>query len=187
MFAAWSVIDKCCGLRLSVGEVFEEGGGDVGGGDGADALDLDDEAAVAFDALDVTDAPFEGSLDHPHFAAGTEGHVAAGKIFESLLSATRHEYEGLHLGVGDDDEPAVERIAVKCAVDVDGECLAALYLKKLCCARSHKHQPTYGWSAYFLGGAPFAGAETDGHRHVGLQSHLIEDGFGGKYFITVYA
>lgn len=186
MFTQKSLL-RVSGERRSVGEVFEEGGGDVGGGDGADALDLDDEAAVAFDALDVTDAAFEGSLDHPHFAAGTEGHVAAGKIFESLLSATRHENESLHLGVGDDDEPAVEGVAVKCAVDVDGECLAALYLKKLRCGRSNKHQPAYGWSAYFLGCAAFAGSETDGHRYVGLQSHLVEDGFGGKYFIPVYA
>lgn len=66
--------------------MLEEGGGDVGGGDGTDALNLYYQAAVSFDAFDVTDAPFEGSFYHAHFAAGTEGHLTAGEVFKSLLA-----------------------------------------------------------------------------------------------------
>ena len=73
----------------------------VGGGDGDDAADGDDQAAVAFDAFDMSLGTFEGTTgDHHTVALMVFGSVVSQQR-EALASGRDHETEHFHLTVRD--------------------------------------------------------------------------------------
>lgn len=71
------------------------------GGEGCDALDGHNQAAVFLDSFDMAFGSFEWAIDDPDFFA----HVVVGLVVtqkgESLLSGGAHEDEYLHFPVGD--------------------------------------------------------------------------------------
>ncbi len=78
----------------------EQAGVYIGGGDGDDAADGDDQAAVAFDAFDMSLGTFEGAAgDHHAVALMVFGSVVAQQR-EALASSTDDETEHFHLTVG---------------------------------------------------------------------------------------
>ena len=73
----------------------------IGGGDGDDAADGDDQTTVAFDAFDVPLGTFEGATgDHHAVALMVFGSVVSQQR-ESITSGTDDETEHFHLTVRD--------------------------------------------------------------------------------------
>ena len=94
-------------------EALEEAGGDVGGGDGDDAFDGDDEAFVAVYALDVAFGALEDSAGDADALAFLEVDGFGVQVFEVWVAAGGHHLEGVHLAVGNNGRVLGAAVPVK--------------------------------------------------------------------------
>lgn len=92
---------------------LEEAGGDVGGGDGDDAFDGNDEAFVAVYALDVAFGALKDSAGDADALAFLEVDGFGVQVFEVGVAAGGHHLESVHLAVGNDGRVLGAAVPVK--------------------------------------------------------------------------
>lgn len=88
---------------------------DVGGGNGADAFDGDKETVVVAHAANVAFGSLERTVDDPNVLAPMELLTVVAVEFQSFLTGGGHEFEALHLVVGDlcGNFPALSKMGVE--------------------------------------------------------------------------
>lgn len=156
---------------------LEEGVVEEGEGDGADAFDLDHDAAVAAHAAHVAFGTFEHAFDHAHALALPVGGGCVGrKVHEVGVAGGTHEYEHAHLPLGDHLRFAALGVAVHeetAPAMIGGGTMFEFH--DLVAGSAHKEKARYGRARH-----PAAGS-VDAHRHRGID--IVA--FGGKFITRV--
>ena len=82
-----------------VGEDLEEGGTDVGDGDGGDVVEGDDDTTVLLDTVDGACDTLERSTEDADFLANLVGEVLVTQEHHTVILHRGHTHEVLHLTV----------------------------------------------------------------------------------------
>lgn len=94
--------ERCCHSVMGlIVDFLKMATRDVGGGNGADAFDGDKEPVVVAHAANVAFGSLERSADDPDVLAPMELLTIVAVEFQSFLTGGGHEFEALHLVVGD--------------------------------------------------------------------------------------
>ena len=108
--------ERCCHSVMGlIVDFLKMAARDVGGGNGADAPDGDKETVVVAHAANVAFGSLERTVNDPDVLAPMELLTVVAVEFQSFLTGGGHEFEALHLVVGDlcGNFPALSKMGVE--------------------------------------------------------------------------